>query len=41
MILELRKLFGQLILGFSFWVFPDGEFKIKLAKFLVENLKKL
>lgn len=41
MILELRKLFGQLILGCSFWILPDGVFKTALALFLVDNLKKL
>lgn len=39
--LELRKLFGQLILGFAFYVLPNGVFKISLAKFLVDNIKKL
>lgn len=38
---EIKKCFVIVALRFAFWVCPKGEFKLELAKFMIQHIEKL
>ena len=38
---EIRKYLTEKIFEIALWICPDGDFKIELAKFIINNIGEL